>query len=425
MSISNPSPICVVKNGSGSFQATTNGVNVTAGNTVTIALADAAGVSQWNLSCLYTDETNSAATISGLLSVNLTTKTATFTAPSSLGSSFIFQSKVNNGYDLNGQAQPGYTTTFKIAILTLAGLRVAAFNETTEDNASYGWSGMFNNMVRNFSTTFDVNATPATSPIRDGYGQINLSSDGGTHSCTFGQGITSSSIINLVAHDNLGLYGEPVYVATSATGKINFSFNGTDRMRFSYDTVGSQGVIDLRTTGLIQASDTVNITGTNLVSLNGSIISVTAGSGALNLDGTPVTITSTGNISIDADNLISISGGVTVNDSSGIGIVFNATGGGTFTVNASSGMIMNGGVVFSEGGTKLSISSTGLGFYTATPVAQASRAGQLTGTFGSTGTAISDVGASFNQSTLNNNFRVLRDAYNKIETIIHNLGLSA
>lgn len=385
MSISNPSPICVVKNGSGSFQATTNGVNVTAGNTVTIALADAAGVSQWNLSCLYTDETNSAATISGLLSVNLTTKTATFTAPSSLGSSFIFQSKVNNGYDLNGQVQSGYTTTFKIAILTLAGLRVAAFNETTEDNASYGWSGMFNNMVRNFSTTFDVNATPATSPIRDGYGQINLSSDGGTHSCTFGQGITSSSIINLVAHDNLGLYGEPVYVATSAIGKINFSFNGTDRMRFSYDTIGSQGVIDLRTTGLIEASDTINVT------------------------------------AID----INMTGGLTVDDSTGEGITFNATGGGTFTVNATSGMIMNGGVVFSEGGTKLSISSTGLGFYTATPVAQASRAEQLTGTFGSTGTAISDVGASFNQSTLNNNFRVLRDAYNKIETIIHNLGLSA
>ncbi len=38
----------------------------------------------------------------------------------------------------------------------------------------------------------------------------------------------------------------------------------------------------------------------------------------------------------------------------------------------------------------------------------------LTGASGTTGNAIVDVGASFNQSTLNNNFRALEDKVNAI-----------
>ncbi len=38
----------------------------------------------------------------------------------------------------------------------------------------------------------------------------------------------------------------------------------------------------------------------------------------------------------------------------------------------------------------------------------------LTGAFGTTGNAIVDVGASFNQTTLNNNFRVLEDKINAL-----------
>lgn len=42
----------------------------------------------------------------------------------------------------------------------------------------------------------------------------------------------------------------------------------------------------------------------------------------------------------------------------------------------------------------------------------------LTGAFGSTGTAIVDVTASFSQSILNNNFRVLQDRLNALTTAL-------
>jgi len=42
----------------------------------------------------------------------------------------------------------------------------------------------------------------------------------------------------------------------------------------------------------------------------------------------------------------------------------------------------------------------------------------LTGAFGSTGTAIVDVTAAFSQSILNNNFRVLQDRLNALTTAL-------
>lgn len=47
----------------------------------------------------------------------------------------------------------------------------------------------------------------------------------------------------------------------------------------------------------------------------------------------------------------------------------------------------------------------------------------LTGTFGSAGDAIADVGGSFNQTTLNNNFRALEDKVNAIHAALLNAGL--
>jgi hypothetical protein len=65
-----------------------------------------------------------------------------------------------------------------------------------------------------------------------------------------------------------------------------------------------------------------------------------------------------------------------------------------------------------------------IAFYGGSPVAQQTRAGQLTGAFGTTGSAIVDVGSSFSQANINNNFRALEDAYNRLETIVHNVALS-
>ena len=128
-----------------------NGVNVTAGSTVTIALASSAGVYAWNVSCIGTDDLITALTINSSLSINHADNTATFTAPSPIdgyGSAMIFQSIVNNGTDINGVLQPMYTTTFGIYILNWNGLRVGGQNETIEGNATYGWLTKFNAMVR-------------------------------------------------------------------------------------------------------------------------------------------------------------------------------------------------------------------------------------------------------------------------------------
>jgi hypothetical protein len=143
MSLSHPSPLCNV-NASPSI----NGVNVTAASTVTIALADTAGVKQWTLSCLNTDDLLVASTITAGLTINTVAKTATFTAPA-VGSALILQSVVNNGKDANGAVDPTLTTTFGIYVLTTSGYRVAAFDEKTEGSSAFGWVTKLNAVVRN------------------------------------------------------------------------------------------------------------------------------------------------------------------------------------------------------------------------------------------------------------------------------------
>lgn len=143
MSLSFPSPLCTVNAAS-----TINGVNVTAASMVTIALADTAGVKQFNISCLNTDDLLSAATITAGLTIDTVAKTATFVAPAA-GSALVFKSVVNNGKDANGAVDPSLTTTFGVYVLTTNGYRTAAFDETTEGSASFGWLTKFNAVVRN------------------------------------------------------------------------------------------------------------------------------------------------------------------------------------------------------------------------------------------------------------------------------------
>lgn len=139
-----PSPICLVNGAS-----TTDGYDAAGGSTITIALADTTGVSSWSLECIGTDETHSAATITSSLSINSNTKTATLVVPSDVGgSALIFRSTVNNSRDSNGTYQSSYSTTFGVFVLTAAGYRLMATNETTEGNATYGWVDKFNQGIR-------------------------------------------------------------------------------------------------------------------------------------------------------------------------------------------------------------------------------------------------------------------------------------
>lgn len=147
------SPICTVN-----ATSTTDGVNVSAGVTFTIALADAAGVKQWSILCVSTDDLSDKATINATAVVDQITKTATFNFPAgSEGYAAIFQSKVNNGVDINGRRDPSLTTTFGVYVLTGLGYRVAAFDETLEGSAMFGWITKLNNAIRN--ATADGSAT--------------------------------------------------------------------------------------------------------------------------------------------------------------------------------------------------------------------------------------------------------------------------
>ena len=141
------SPACTVKDGGGAANPTTNGNNVTPGNTITVALASTAGVSAWSISCVYTDDLSNAVTVTSALSIDNLNKLATFTAPAA-GAALIFQSKINGGIDANGAAQPSLTTTFGIYTLTSGALRTVAANETTEGNATFGWAAAANAKIR-------------------------------------------------------------------------------------------------------------------------------------------------------------------------------------------------------------------------------------------------------------------------------------
>lgn len=71
-----------------------------------------------------------------------------------------------------------------------------------------------------------------------------------------------------------------------------------------------------------------------------------------------------------------------------------------------------------SGGVKMSV-------FGVTAVAQATDPGALSMSVGTADGAMDDVGASFNQTTLNNNFRELRDKYEALRTRIRNFGIAA
>ncbi len=138
------SPACEVKDGSGAYASTANGVDVTPGDVITIRLADS-NVDQWEIACITTDDTNVAATVNAGLTVNALNKTASFTAPAA-GAALRFRSRVNGGLGPNNTAKPSYTTTFCVYTLT-SGARTIAADETTE-GSPFGWTKTVNDFIR-------------------------------------------------------------------------------------------------------------------------------------------------------------------------------------------------------------------------------------------------------------------------------------
>lgn len=142
------SATCTVQDGGGSpVDPTGVGVDVTPSNTITIRLADVSGVDIWTLTVLGTDETIAAPT----LSVNSTTKTATYTCTASTGTCVLFRSRATsiNGIDpVTGRPGP-YVVDYTFTVHTLvSGKRVGAVNETFESNATVGTAAKINPAIR-------------------------------------------------------------------------------------------------------------------------------------------------------------------------------------------------------------------------------------------------------------------------------------
>lgn len=293
------SPICQVKDGSGSYTSTTNGVNVTAGNTITIKLYDVSGVKTWSIQCISTDDNHVAATITSGLTVNQTTKTATFTAPAD-SSSLIFKSIVNGGVDNNGVIQPSYSTTLGVYILTAGALRVGAVGETTEGSASFGWTTKINSLIRSAisstaPTTGDLMQwngsawtpvpvqsigsllpTPSSLVLRNAFGNIIASSDAGATIANYnGSGITFSGATDCVIKESLD---------SSSSGKGHSLFLSGQSMSSPF-TVG--GDLDLNSGSGISSDGDVNISG-NVINIISDGVGSTFSSSNLSLGQTNV-----------------------------------------------------------------------------------------------------------------------------------------
>jgi len=134
-----------------------------------MALASGAGANFWSVAVISTDETNTVAAVAATLTINPTTKTATFTAPAAAGSCVILQSTVGVralSVDANGQTQPAYTTTTQINVTTAGGGRVLAANEGAELDPTFGWISKVNAIVRDVSVLKDTVRTLGTALLQ-------------------------------------------------------------------------------------------------------------------------------------------------------------------------------------------------------------------------------------------------------------------
>src|SRR5690554_4471526 len=138
-----PSPNVTINN-----QSMVDGVSVNPGQEVTIQLLDLTGVNSWSIKCLTTDDQNSAAVVTAGLVIDNVNKSAVFTAPGNArGSALIFESKINNGVDLNGKLRSDYIVRFGVFAIGTSGLRLIALNQKTEGNSQFGWLEELNSLL--------------------------------------------------------------------------------------------------------------------------------------------------------------------------------------------------------------------------------------------------------------------------------------
>jgi hypothetical protein len=250
-----PSPICEVKDGAGAYTSTTSGKNVTPANTVTIRLASTSGVGPWLIQCITTDNTSDAAAVTASLTVDQVAKTATFTAPAA-GKAYRFKSTVNNGIDANGIAQASYSTTFGVYTLTATtpARRVLAVDETFESDATFGWSGTVNDLIRNppgtTFTTLEIQDTSSTHQFIFSGASSELAAD----RTVILPLLTGNDTLVFEAHtqtiSNKTIAAPTITGAVTMTGATTNTMTSSDGKVVVIDAVGSVQTTDATVTSL-------------------------------------------------------------------------------------------------------------------------------------------------------------------------------
>jgi len=157
------SPLCLVRDGSGSFVPTTNGVDVTPGNTISIKLTNSSGVAAWFLEVIGTDELSTSPILTGVNPVThqVTTPSTvvTFTFPGATGRALGFKSTVT------GTGGP-LEVTFGVYSLTNFSTRVGFVTETREGDSDFGWATKLNPAIRSGGGERNYSLTEVTDQKR-------------------------------------------------------------------------------------------------------------------------------------------------------------------------------------------------------------------------------------------------------------------
>jgi hypothetical protein len=140
---------------------TTNGVDITPGNTVGVKLLDPTSVVDWFLEVIGTDELSTPPTLTGVNPLtHLVTSpftVVTFPFPASTGRAVGLKSTVTG---VGGPLEITFGTYSLTAFLT----RVGFVTETREGDTSFGWATKLNPLIRAASGTGSNNFSWKTIP---------------------------------------------------------------------------------------------------------------------------------------------------------------------------------------------------------------------------------------------------------------------
>lgn len=232
------SPICTVKDGGGSAQATSSVATVTPSNTVTIALADATGVSTWSIACIYGDETTDPATINAGLTISSLAKTATFTAPAA-GKAMIFQSQVNNGQNASLVTDATLTTTFKVATPAATGNFVMASNETYQ-HGPYGWLPILNTAARSGKSSVISNASTAYTIASSDNGNVIVTTSASAVTITLPNYLAAGTSVRLIQY-GAGRVSFATQVGATLYNRQSYSKTAAQYAVVTLDVVSNSG----------------------------------------------------------------------------------------------------------------------------------------------------------------------------------------